>query len=147
MYLLSLWYLASQVLVALAALNYFFFLISSSMKKALLAFLLLNSCTLPLPRIHKCLKVLAPLATYQCLHIDFFLNQAFLIILSSFGLLQSVPSQQEAKSTFFISSGEYKILIMKTDTITKEERAMRKKTKVETIPLRKSRKAYNKGRT
>lgn len=91
------------------------------MKKALLAFLLLNSCTLPLPRIHKCLKVLAPLATYQCLHIDFFLNQAFLIILSSFGLLQSVPSQQEAKSTFFISSGEYKILIMKTDTITKEE--------------------------
>lgn len=93
------------------------------MKKALLAFLLLNSCTLPLPRIHKCLKVLAALATYQCLHIDFFfLNQAFLIILSSsFGLLQSVPSQQEAKSTFFISSGEYKILIMKTDTITKEE--------------------------
>lgn len=91
------------------------------MKKALLAFLLLNSCTPPLPRIRKCLKVLAALATYQCLHIDFFLNQAFRIIFSSsFGLLQSVPSQPEAKSMFFISSGEYKILIMKAETITKE---------------------------
>lgn len=51
MHLLSLWHLASQVLVALAALNhnFFFFLISSSMKKAVLALLLLNSCTLPLP--------------------------------------------------------------------------------------------------
>ena len=67
-------------------------------------------------------QVLAALATYQCLHIDFFFqNQAFLVILStSFGLLQSVLSQPEAKSTFFISSGEYKILIMKAQTITKE---------------------------
>lgn len=92
------------------------------MKNALLAFLILNSCTLPLPRIHKCLSVLAALATYQCLHIDFFLNQAFLISpSSSFGVLQSVPSQPEAKSTFFLSRGGYKILIMKTDTITTEE--------------------------
>ena len=51
--------LASQVLAALAALNYNF-CIPSPMKKALLAFLPLNSYTLPLPRIHKCLKSWLP---------------------------------------------------------------------------------------
>ena len=51
--------LASQVLVALAALNYNF-CIPSPMKKALLDFLLLNSNTHPLPRIHKSLKPWLP---------------------------------------------------------------------------------------
>jgi hypothetical protein len=51
--------LASQVLVNLAALNYNF-CIASLMKKALLDFLLLNSNTLSLPRIHKSLKSWLP---------------------------------------------------------------------------------------
>lgn len=67
-------------------------------------------------------EVLVALATYHCLHTDFFFNQAFLVIFSrSFGLVQSVPTESEAKSTFFIITGEDKILIIKPQPFTGEK--------------------------
>lgn len=111
----------SQVLVALAALNYNFFCISSPMKKALLAFLPLDSCTHPLPRIHKCLKPQLPWQLTNAF-IKIFLKSSFSSYSQQEFWSASICSHhsQEQKSTFFIITGEDKILIMEPQTITKE---------------------------
>lgn len=93
-------------------------------------------------------KVLAALAIYQFLHIGFFcfFKSGFSSYFQQeFGLLLSAPSSPEAQSTFFTSSEEDKIFVMKPQTSTREG-TVRKKTKGENILLRKSKEESNNGR-
>lgn len=90
-------------------------------------------------------EVMAALETYQCLYIYiyiFFFNQAFLVILSkSFALLQCFTI---AKSKIYILHKQWREQFFSSwnhRPLVKREWAV-KKTKVEKIPLRKSRKGY-----
>lgn len=112
--------LASQVLVALSALNYNF-CIPSPMKKAFLSFHLLKLHS-PFAKRPQMSEVLAALATYQCLHIDFFFFKSGFSSYSQQEFWSATICSIIARIKIYIFHKQWKrqIFIIRQQTITIE---------------------------